>query len=311
MATVIAPFDRFAGLRQGALNFVMGRIQQQKAQQAAQQLQGLGLPGGLTSPVAQQFAGQQALGQQDILGRIAAAQARPSEFKLIKQLIDDPGSPTKFSVVQRNQQGNIIGQRTATPKEVRQGVVADPQTGLSAKDKTDFAIAQSNAFAARPVIKNFRIVESMERNLQIALKKSLSDATLSKGPSDEVLVTALKKMIEPDSVVRESEFARTPEGISLINKLRASVEKVFKGGVGITNQDRQAIGNLANQIFEGMKVSFNTVFDEFSFRADKLGLDKSVVFGGVKRFDVASGQGEGLTPTEQTRLAELERLEAQ
>lgn len=79
---VLPPFDQFAGLGLGAQNLVAGILQRQQQQRAAQQLQGLGLPGGLTAPVAQQFAAQQALGQQDIVGRMAVAGAGQPGFTL-------------------------------------------------------------------------------------------------------------------------------------------------------------------------------------------------------------------------------------
>ncbi len=81
--TILPPFDKFAGLRAGSQNFVTQFLQQRQQQQAALQLQGLGLPGGLTSPVAQQFAAQQSLGQQDIAGRLAAVQAKPPSLRPI------------------------------------------------------------------------------------------------------------------------------------------------------------------------------------------------------------------------------------
>ena len=63
---VIPPFDKFAGTRGFANNLIAGLLQQQQQQRAARQLQQLGLPGGLTSPIAQQIGGQ-----------LAAAQAKP------------------------------------------------------------------------------------------------------------------------------------------------------------------------------------------------------------------------------------------
>ncbi|KKN53623.1 hypothetical protein LCGC14_0600540 [marine sediment metagenome] len=282
-------------------------LQQQQSQDASQQLAiarslspeqrqgqpGINFPAAPQFPQAQSQQGGQLFGnlllqQQQQQGALGLQAARPvTGFRIEKQLIDDPKSPTKFSVVQRNQTGQVIGTRTATPKEVREGVVADVQTGLSAKDKSTIAISQSEAFNSRKIVKDFRDIESQERNIRIALKKSLNDATVSLGPSDQVLITALNKITDPGSVVRESEFARTPKGVALLNRLSAAITKVFRGGVGIANEDRKAIADIANEIFVGMKQSFNTVFDEFDTRAGKLGLDKDVVFGGIKRFDIS------------------------
>ena len=129
-----------------------------------------------TARLAQQFQppilrgpGEQLVDERgQPIGEAGAFQPRATKaFSIERELIDDPKSPTKFSVIKRDQNGNAIGTRTATAKEVRQGVVADPTTGLSAKDKSTLGIAQSEAFAKRPVVKNFRIVEGMERNIRI------------------------------------------------------------------------------------------------------------------------------------------------
>lgn len=82
-AIVLPRFEQFAGQAGFFDNLTRAVLQKQQQQRTAQQLQGLGLPGGLTSPVAQQFAGQQALGQQDILGRLAVQQAKPPSLRTI------------------------------------------------------------------------------------------------------------------------------------------------------------------------------------------------------------------------------------
>ncbi len=95
------------------------------AQRQAFQGQAPQFPAFMPFPQAQSRAGGELFGdfllnQQQIAGRAAAAQ--PTAFKVVDQLVDDPNSPTKFSVEQFNQAGQSIGRRFATRKEVLQGV---------------------------------------------------------------------------------------------------------------------------------------------------------------------------------------------
>ena len=80
---ILPPFDKFAGLRGFSQNLVQGLLQQQQQQRAAQQLQTLGFPGGLTSPIAQQAGIKLGLQQQEFAGREALAQAKPASLRAI------------------------------------------------------------------------------------------------------------------------------------------------------------------------------------------------------------------------------------
>lgn len=64
---------------------------------------------------------------------------------------------------------------------------------------------------------------------------------------DQTIITVLNKMLDPSSVVRESEYARTPENLSLLNRVRGYIGKQGYGGAGLTNEDRKAVLDMAKQ----------------------------------------------------------------
>lgn len=312
--TVVLPrFDQFAGLGLGAQNLVAGILQRQQQQRAAQQLQGLGLPGGLTSPVAQEFGIQQALGQQDIAGRMAVARAvPPTPVSGSFQQITDPDTGQQINALVNPRTGNII-RKFGTIEE-----------GLSTKDKVTVAVTQAKEFRADPRIENLGIVERSERGMASALNQARKGGTANRIASDQALGVLFQKMLDPTSVVRESEFARTPQGASMINRITGSIKQLVTGGLGLEDEDRQALVDMAQRLLREAKISANRAFDEFTTRADTIGLNKKIVFGGAKKFDIAElspispssfvgppAPRQLLTPAEQTRLAELERLEAQ
>jgi hypothetical protein len=62
---------------------------------------------------------------------------------------------------------------------------------------------------------------------------------------DQAIITTFNKITDPDSVVRESEYARTQSDQSLLNRLKGTVKAWAAGGPGLTQDDRDAIVRLA------------------------------------------------------------------
>lgn len=266
MATVIPPFDRFQGVRGFSENLIAGILQRQQAQRTAQQLQGLGLPGGLTSPVAQQFGAQQFLGQQDISGRIAAAQAKPSSLRAISTgevtSVFDPTtgriSPTRFpsprvpstTINLAPSEREAIATNLATDdalNDLRNLVDANfvgPIKGIKGGIKDIFGLNT-------PQESEFRAATSAFRNQVI---KEITGAQMSEREATRILKQVPQEKDPP--TVWLAKWNQSKKNLGRIRKRREQVQK------------RARI---------------------------------------TQRADV----GGGLTPTEQTRLAELERLEAQ
>lgn len=105
----------------------------------------------------------------------------------------------------------------------------------------------------------------------------------SKNTLDQSLVITLNKMLDPSSVVRESEFARTPEGISAINRLQAAFQKLSTGGVGLTDEDRQDIVRTAYLLASKQNEYFrDTIFDFYTKEAKAQGVDPGRVLFGMQ-----------------------------
>jgi len=229
------------------------------------------------------------------VGGLPERAAKPIEAKAGKLQVAKQGDATGLpngTVFQADPKGNIK-------------IISEPGgKGLSAKDKTAIAIAQAKEFRADERIKNFQIIERSEKGMQAALKKALQPGEKSKIASDQALGVLFQKMLDPTSVVRESEFARTPEGASLMSRITAQIPKLLEGGLAIEDDDRRALVDMAQTLLDQAKVSANAAFDEFSVRADEIGLNKKIVFGGRKRFDIQLGQQQ-FTPEQID--AELKR----
>ncbi len=185
-------------------------------------------------------------------------------------------------------------------------IISEPGgVGLSAADKTKIAITQAKEFRADKRIENLNIVERSERGMAAALKLSLSPNTKSKIASDQALGVLFQKMLDPTSVVRESEFARTPEGAALMSRITSQIPKLLQGGLAISDDDRRALADMAQKLLDEAKITANRAFDEFETRADEIGLNKKIVFGNRKRFDISAAPS---LRTDESKAASTEEI---
>lgn len=127
---------------------------------------------------------------------------------------------------------------------------ADYQSKIKSNDPKKIADAQLDlmkSFGNQQIVKSTRTVNN-EANRALSSWASYQKnptSIQSKNALDQTLINVFNKVLGPDSVVRESEYARTPEGVSLINRISGLAEKIQKGGSGLKDGDRQ---DLVNQI---------------------------------------------------------------
>ena len=56
-----------------------------------------------------------------------------------------------------------------------------------------------------------------------------------------------QKILDPTSVVRESEYARSSSGLSMFERVKGAAEKLGKGGAGVSVSELQAFARLADE----------------------------------------------------------------
>lgn len=99
----------------------------------------------------------------------------------------------------------------------------------------------------------------------------------SKNAIDQALIMTFNKMLDPGSVVRESEYARLPEGIAAINRAEGFLKKLTEGGSGITNADRIEMVRLAKELFQKGQETIEQYKIMTSGLAESYGLDPTRV----------------------------------
>lgn len=124
----------------------------------------------------------------------------------------------------------------------------DPQSGNGApRPLTQTAEAQiiqrlSNQWntAVKPIKDLNRQVELMKTGMEAVKRGDLAQG------AQTVLVT-FQKILDPPSVVRESEYMRSAAGQSMLNRVKGAYQQLTRGGAGVTPDQLQKFATLANE----------------------------------------------------------------
>lgn len=226
----------------------------QKKQQVNTLLQNAGLPTGLRTAV-----GLTALGVPESIATQYANSNDP--LKRIKDIAETG------KTVQEYQANTTEGKQATQQQEISKFQSEETFKNDLSKKMEEFKQELQNgnpqkateiASSLRQQFQNNQLVQNRNQiQTQVAMANDLwgtylkdPTAQSSKNFLDQALVKIFNKVIDPTSVVRESEAAQTPEGASYINRLRGSLEKVQSGGIALTDQDRKdlvtSLGILSN-----------------------------------------------------------------
>lgn len=174
--------------------------------------------------------------------------------------------------------------------------------GLDPEKKFASELQLNKEYAARA--KSF--IESTR--LDSIIKTSAKDAS---GAGDVSLITSFMKMLDPGSVVRESEFATAQDTSGLIGSLIAAGEKV-KSGQLLTPQQRLDFARLAGQYMEAAAKNEEQVRAGLNFMVKSYGLNPENVFGTMATGETpATAQSSGspaLTSLEGMKALALQRF---
>jgi hypothetical protein len=106
--------------------------------------------------------------------------------------------------------------------------------------------------------------------------------------SQAVLVT-FQKILDPLSVVRESEYARSAAGQSLLNRISGAVGRLQSGGAGIPLPELEKFAQLAREMSENSTKHLGTVQKQIQDTGKRYGIPPEL----ITFPDVGTGGGAG------------------
>jgi len=120
-------------------------------------------------------------------------------------------------------------------------------------------------------VKTYQEVSRQAGVMAEAMKESESGKNMV--AVDQALITIMNKMMDPSSVVRESEYARTPGDLPLMNRVKGAFAKIKKGGAGLTKEDREAISTMGKKYMAETEKKYKAKLHEYKGYLSNYGLD--------------------------------------
>lgn len=145
-----------------------------------------------------------------------------------------------------------------------------------------FSTNLRNTFSNRPEVKDYVYVAANVKSMESLLAKAKMKGQAgyeNKVALDQGLITMFNKLTDPNSVVRESEYARTPQNLPLVNRFTGAMLKVQQGGAGLTDKDREALVWGAQVILKERGAAHDATREYYSQLATEYGLDPDLVVG--------------------------------
>ena len=116
---------------------------------------------------------------------------------------------------------------------------------------------------------------------------------------DQSLITLFNKMLDPGSVVREGEYARTAEGQAALARATNYLSYLFKGGANINDQTRADMVSLAKTLKDSAQQEFNRQAQFYVDYSKDLGSKPENVLGSYYQYYKPQGQ-------QQTETSDLD-----
>jgi len=178
---------------------------------------------------------------------------------------------------EQTQFGKLVPEKRGTP-EYRAAFLAfrkSPYVEQQAKGN-EIALNREGTnlrveFYKQPEVKNYVDIRQKYDVMNEALKESRS--TKNFVATDQAIITLYNKMTDPQSVVRESEYARTANDLALWRKLKGKIEKWQGGGAGLTQGDREAVFKMAGKFLQASQTKYKERFKEYRGYFTAYGLD--------------------------------------
>lgn len=153
------------------------------------------------------------------------------------------------------------------------------------RDRFDRSFKFGKDFENRPEVKDYITVKTNIGIMNELVNSALSDSSKQNLVGvDQGLISIFNKLTDPASVVRESEYARTPENLPYVNRMIGAIQKLQRGGAGLTNDDRMALLMSAKIIGNERGKQYEISRSRISDLANKNEIDSEMATMGMGQF---------------------------
>jgi hypothetical protein len=111
------------------------------------------------------------------------------------------------------------------------------------------------------------------------------------------IITIFNKILDPTSVVRESEYNRTLEGQPILQQMQGWWDQNFgRGGAGVTAENLEAYVNMAELLAQGNKEYISATRENWRRIANDYGLNPAHIIGDDPNWEQMTEGGAARPP---------------
>lgn len=179
----------------------------------------------------------------------------------------DLARTAKYSSIQHQQTMDLLALAEAGDPNAIKRLGFDPR---SSGGNFEAETALRKEFNALGQVKDAQSIQQSYQQIVAASLDAASSLNSGGSPSaaDQALIISFNKMLDPTSVVREGEFARSVEGQSTIQAMQAKIERMQRGGAGLTANARNEIVELSRTLYADYLRMYND--KAFNYRQNAL-----------------------------------------
>lgn len=199
------------------------------------------------------------------------------------------------------QTSDVQANTAKTKRETELLGLPKPPNPQDVSEANKFARQLKQDFLGNQVTKDYQTIERSAKTMNTALQEfrrrdieaKKSGKKLDRSALDQTLITLFNKLLDPSSVVRESEYARTPDGMAKIEGLRGKLEALGSGGPGITDTFRDELIASSADLLAAAEQGFAQHVRDTVADAQSYGVEPERVVGGYSRFAGESSGSQG------------------
>jgi hypothetical protein len=208
----------------------------------------------------------------------------PITLENLRQLDKPEASPTEVRLLEAAgmpvTMENIMALRRSSAQNIN---IGEGQKGF----ENTFKLKQ--AFSNEPIYKDFNDMKSAHSQVLTSLKQGTPI-------SDVAATTKIMKLLDPGSVVRESELGIAMAASGRMDRLKNYITNWTQGTI-LTPKQRADFESLANELYAAAGQTYNTKRDEYIGYGTSFGLDANKALGApVKLPSIIKQTTEGATP---------------
>ncbi len=231
--------------------------------------------------------GKQQMAEEEYRKRLEMAQNLPPELavqalapKAVADFIGErskPVDPYKQQLIEESQ-ARIKNLRT--PEEKTNLTLHEIQARATAKSQDPVAAVKLALDLNKQAMSREPIKNLYESGAYVSTMNGLWDAYKAgdhgvegKNALSQALISSFGKITDPGSVVRESEYGRSAEGVALADRLPGLIDRVKSGGAGLLDKDLEQLVLAANIIQESRINQARPIIESFAKKGESVGLN--------------------------------------